>query len=105
MLPPVESVIGGAMFLSALAFLLCFISCVQWFRFRHCAYNTDTGFWVLVILGFAFMGAGFGAGGVLHSLPLVPYTAKCLVLVGHLMLLTGLLRLFSWSSHRHTDSS
>lgn len=103
-MPPLANVlVSGDLFLCALTLLFAVVAAVQWGRLRACAYHVDTGFWALMILGFVFMSVGFGAAVLLHNLPLLPYTAKCLVLLGFLVHLTALLRLFSWSSHRHTD--
>lgn len=84
--------------------LLCLGTFIQWLRFRKCAYNIDTGFWLLVVFSFGFMGVGSGAM-VLRDLPLFSYTAKSLLLMGFLLLLMAVLRLFSWSAHKHASTS
>lgn len=86
---------------AALALLLCLASVIQWARYRGCAYHTETGFWALVVYGWACLALGYlsllaGAG---H--PFVTYIAHCLFLLGYLSIIVALLRLFSWNSHRH----
>lgn len=84
------------------AFVAVVASVLQWYRFNACAYHADTGYWVILAIGNCHI--FFGALGML-ILPkermIGILAAHALILLGMIIVLTGLLRLLSWKMHRH----
>lgn len=92
----IEAFIAGVLLLGA---------CIQWVRHRRCAYHIDTGYWMMLAVGFFFITTASLGGALVYADTFGIYTALTLKLTGYLAIVVALLRLFSWNAHRHTETS
>ena len=105
MMLPVNMNVMGDLLEALIAATLLIGACVQWIRYRHCAYHIDTGYWMMLAVGFFFITVASLGEAIVYGDMFGTYVALTLKLVGYLAIVVALLRLFSWNAHRHTETS